>query len=542
MAKITVVGSGATGVHFALTALEKGHDVTMLDVGYTGPKTVNPEQSFDQLKCRLEDPVHYFLGEQFESVVPPDYDKEIYGFPPNKQYIFDVPPGFKEKSSGFEPLFSFAAGGLAQAWTGGSYPFDENDLKEFPFDYKDIEPYYEEVAKRIGIIGTDDDLSAYFPLHKNLIPPIDFDTHSQVLVDNYQKKRDTLIKKYGVYLGRSRVAVLSLDRENRSACDYSGRCLWGCPGDSLYVPSVTLDQCLGFSNFTYLSNRWVTHFVYDDRHRITHIAVRDTGNNKSGKSIEYPVDTLVLAAGALSTSKIFLDSVHKHSGNILQLHGLMDNRQVLVPFINPAMLGKSYNPKSYQYHQLAIGFRWGEEKDYIHGQVTTLKTALMQPVLQSMPLDWKTATFFGRNLHSALGVANINYSDTRRRGNTVSITPPAGNKDELSTLTIEYSPSADEEAKIKATLKRVKQFFKALGTIVPPGQAHTRPMGASVHYSGTLPMSRENKPHTLSPNCKSRDFENLYVIDGAAFPFLPAKNLTFTLMANAVRVAEGIGK
>jgi choline dehydrogenase-like flavoprotein len=32
--------------------------------------------------------------------------------------------------------------------------------------------------------------------------------------------------------------------------------------------------------------------------------------------------------------------------------------------------------------------------------------------------------------------------------------------------------------------------------------------------------------------------ENLVIADGASFPSLPAKNLTFSLMANAVRVAE----
>jgi choline dehydrogenase-like flavoprotein len=63
-------------------------------------------------------------------------------------------------------------------------------------------------------------------------------------------------------------------------------------------------------------------------------------------------------------------------------------------------------------------------------------------------------------------------------------------------------------------------------------------MGASVHYSGTLPMSEEPKPHTLSPNCRSHDFENLYFVDGTCFPFLPSKNLTFTLMANAARTAD----
>jgi choline dehydrogenase-like flavoprotein len=65
-------------------------------------------------------------------------------------------------------------------------------------------------------------------------------------------------------------------------------------------------------------------------------------------------------------------------------------------------------------------------------------------------------------------------------------------------------------------------------------------MGASVHYAGTLPMSVEDKPFTVTPGCRSRDVENLFVVDGSTFPFLPAKNITFSLMANAVRVAEEI--
>jgi choline dehydrogenase-like flavoprotein len=63
-------------------------------------------------------------------------------------------------------------------------------------------------------------------------------------------------------------------------------------------------------------------------------------------------------------------------------------------------------------------------------------------------------------------------------------------------------------------------------------------MGASVHYAGTIPMSTTKRAYTTSPYCQSHDFDNLYIVDGTTFPFLPAKNITFTLMANAVRVAE----
>ena len=51
-------------------------------------------------------------------------------------------------------------------------------------------------------------------------------------------------------------------------------------------------------------------------------------------------------------------------------------------------------------------------------------------------------------------------------------------------------------------------------------------------------MSAETRSLTTTELCESRDFANLYLADGSTFPFLPAKNLTFTLMANAVRIAS----
>jgi choline dehydrogenase-like flavoprotein len=50
-------------------------------------------------------------------------------------------------------------------------------------------------------------------------------------------------------------------------------------------------------------------------------------------------------------------------------------------------------------------------------------------------------------------------------------------------------------------------------------------------------MSATPAPLTCSPDCRSHDVENLYFADGTSFPYLPAKNLTFTLMADATRVA-----
>src|ERR1035438_4800739 len=83
---IIVVGSGASGVHFALTALRKGRRVTMLDVGHSGQAAVLPEETLTGLKRKLPDPALYFLGPRYESVVLPGHDGEYYAFPPAKEH------------------------------------------------------------------------------------------------------------------------------------------------------------------------------------------------------------------------------------------------------------------------------------------------------------------------------------------------------------------------------------------------------------------------------------------------------------------------
>ena len=126
MKKVVVVGSGASGVHFALSVLRKGYEVLMLDVGYERPEVVEPDYGFDEMKSKLSDPAGYFLGEKFEGVVYPDFQAEYYGFPPSKSYVFSGVDGMKVRAQGFAPLSSFAKGGLAEAWTGGVYPLNDH--------------------------------------------------------------------------------------------------------------------------------------------------------------------------------------------------------------------------------------------------------------------------------------------------------------------------------------------------------------------------------------------------------------------------------
>ena len=531
-APVVIVGSGASGVHFARRALDRGHRVTMVDVGRQLPRPVLPTAGFNNLKDTLDDPVAYFLGTRYEAVLYPEARGEYYGLPPHKQAMFAAPAELPFRTNGFSPLVSYGRGGLAEAWTAGVYPLNDAELSAFPISYADLEPHYSDLADRIGICGVQDDLARFHPWHANLTSPLDLDEHSNRLLASYAARRST-INNSRAFFGRSRIAVLSSDKGDREACSYKGRCLWGCPTRSLYTPSDTLADCIASTSFSYLPQHYVSHFSFDSRHRIQSVVANSL---EDGSSHDIAVGQLVLAAGTISSARIFLDSIYRDSGERLCLPGLMDNRQLLVPYFNPQMVGTPFDPDTYQYHQLAVTIEANRPDENVHCQITTLKTALAHPLIQSVPLDSRTALDIFRRVRSGLGIINVNFHDTRRKRNAIGITRTSG--DGVSRSLIRYVPPLGERGRIRQALRAIKRSMKQLGCFVLPGLTHTRPMGASVHYAGTLPMSRVERPLTCSSDCRSHDFDNLYFVDGTTFPFLPAKNLTFTLMANAVRVAD----
>ena len=535
MTKCTVIGSGPSGVHFAQTALELGHHVEMIDVGKEPPEAVNPGDSFQALKENLADPASYFLGAASEGVLLPGQKEEFYGIPPTKNYALESVPGVGFEGHDFAPMFSFAQGGLAEMWTGGCYPFNDAELADFPFSYAEFAPYYAQISKRIGINGVNDDLARFVPYHDGLQDPLRLDEHSALLLSGYSGKREYFQQQLGCYLGRARQSVLSVDQGTRKACQYLGRCLWGCPNGALYTPSLSLAECLQHPNFTYHSGYYVKHYNYDDNGHVDAVVAEPV---TAGPVRTFPVENLVLAGGTLGSSKIVLESVYRKTGQVEQLHGLMDNRQVLVPFVNLRMIGHPYKADSYQLNQLALGLEETHAREYVHGMITTLKTAMIHPVLEKFPFDLRTSLNLFKSVHAALGVINLNFHDTRRDGNYVSLDVASDPKN--PRLVIRYAPPVDEADRIARVLKRIRKILWKLGCLVPPGMVYVRPMGASVHYAGTLPMSAVRKPWTVSTDCRSHDFGNLYIADGATYPFLPAKNITFTLMANASRVAERI--
>ena len=66
------------------------------------------------------------------------------------------------------------------------------------------------------------------------------------------------------------------------------------------------------------------------------------------------------------------------------------------------------------------------------------------------------------------------------------------------------------------------------------------PIGGTAHQAGTLRFGTNPETSVLDVDCKAHGIENLYVTDASFFPSIGAVNPTLTIIANALRVAEGI--
>jgi hypothetical protein len=149
----------------------------------------------------------------------------------------------------FITVGSLATGGLSNAWGCGVARFSSAELLSFPFLASEIENSYADVARRIGVSGgIGDDLSDFYGLDEWSQPPIALDKLHEYFLARYNQSKDKLVRR-GFKMGRTRLAVLNEDHNERKACNRSGNCLWGCHRRALYSAVDELPTLLRHENF-----------------------------------------------------------------------------------------------------------------------------------------------------------------------------------------------------------------------------------------------------------------------------------------------------
>jgi choline dehydrogenase-like flavoprotein len=115
-----------------------------------------------------------------------------------------------------------------------------------------------------------------------------------------------------------------------------------------------------------------------------------------------------------------------------------------------------------------------------------------------------------------------------------------GRRDPANYIRLDQDGALDINYEWKSTGRPERHLiaaFRRLGYLGASAMCLYPPMGSSLHYAGTLPMKAAPGPYQTGADGRLFGTGSVYVADGACFTELPAKNLTFTIMANAMRIA-----
>jgi choline dehydrogenase-like flavoprotein len=525
---VIVVGSGASGVHAAYPLVTAGRSVTMLDVGYEDDvyEHLIPDAPFAEIRRTDPSQHRYFLGDRFEGVPlgPIGTKPELT---PSRQYaLARTEESLPTLSPDFAALHSLALGGLGAVWGAVCFPFSDTELIQCSLPVEEIKAHYDIIAKRIGVSGdNEDDLKPLRSDLPSMQPPSELDGNAEKILRRYEQCR-VEFHKAGVYVGRAVMALLTQPLDDRRASPYHDMDYWTNKGESVYRPVSTLRELQKHSAFSYRRPYLVEHFVEAEDGLVhVHAASPDTGRREV-----FQARKLILAAGAMSTTRIVLRSLKQYNVRV----PFTSNPTTYITSLNYAGLGEAPKDRCHSLAQVTMIYDLtGDRKHLVQGQLYSYRSMMLFRLLRGLPLPCRESLRMMRTLAPHFVVMVLQHEDTPSQESYCVLR-------ETGVLEVRYQLSPSTIQRQRRAEKVIMKHLRRL-RCWPVKVVHTR-QGTGAHYASQLPISREDKPLTTEPTGRLRGTNSVYITDGAVLPYLPAKGLTFTLMANADRVGNHILK
>jgi choline dehydrogenase-like flavoprotein len=233
---VVVIGSGAGGGTLSARLAGLGVDVLVLE---GGPK-VNTRTDFNTHALPYEFPFRHI-------------------------------PIMKPGKPGFDGERSRGIGGKTMLWNAVALRFSQRDFKgrqyddageDWPIDYVDIAPYYDEIEREVGVCGNYDHLE---DLPDGIfLPPVPLKCTEIAIQKGAQK--------LGIQVIHVRKATLSLPTKTRPACHFCGNCMAGCDVAAKYNSAdVHLFPALKTGNLTIQQNSIVYELAVLDEARVNEV-------------------------------------------------------------------------------------------------------------------------------------------------------------------------------------------------------------------------------------------------------------------------------
>jgi len=512
-----VVGSGAAGTFVALGL--SGVKTVVIDAGLQFCDATSLDGNLYDLRKR-QSLFAETVGTRFESLAwmdGPELSPKVKS--PLLRPVFMRPPSAPDVvSADFVPLLSYAIGGLANAWGAQVYRFDDADLAGFPLRAADLDPFYDEITQHIGISGREDDLARFHGSARGLQPPLELSAVGREILDRYTR-RAKVFQRQGIYLGHPRLAVLTRDHGDRRACTYDNLEFFQPRLSAVFTPAFTLEDLVRRGEIEYRPGYLVE--TYRESKDIVEVFARPL---EGGEHRVFRARKLILCLGALNTARLVL---HANSDIVSRLP-LVETPFRYAPLLSLRRIGMPLERRSFysQLNLFYVGPLWPEP---LVGIIYAVDGLLRSDFLFNFPLSVRGCLAAAKYLLPAVTLLQLYYPGEPHPSNTLGI-------DAKGNLLLRYdaSPAGGVETHILRVFRRLGYWSSRRFVRIP------KP-GASVHYGGPLPMREHaERRYETNRNGLLTGTKAVYVGDAAAFPRLPAKNLTFTIMANALRIGRAV--
>ncbi|HEU0179084.1 MAG TPA: GMC family oxidoreductase [Blastocatellia bacterium] len=546
-----VVGSGATGGWAAKALTERGMTVLVLEAG----RQLDPQNDFREHTFPYELKYRGLVsGDKYAPRQPIQsrcYAANEYG---HHLFVDDIDnPYTTPEDKPFWWIRGRHVGGRSITWGRQSYRLSDYDFKAaerdgygdpWPFSYKDLEPYYDQVENFVGISGSYENLPQ-LPDSK-FLPPMAMTCGERILKKSVESK----FPGRNVIIGRA--AILTRNHQGRAACHYCGHCDRGCSTHSYYSsPGSTLPAAAKTGRMTLRPNAVVREIIVDP----------NTGkaggvrvvNQITKQDYEEYGKVIVLCASTLESTRILLNSKSRQHPD-----GLGNSSGVLGRYLMDHMYSISAGG--------VVPVLKGMEYDYSDGRANGIYVPRFRNIRDKHPNfirgygmqgncsqgysfgHAKQTPGFGSEFKK---LARENPGEVPfwlgawcemlpRKENGAMIDPEKVDAWGIPVLRIECAHGDNERAMAKDALETIKEMVDAAGFRTLYTSSTPAPPGFCIHEVGTARMGVDPKSSVLNKWNQSWDVKNVFVTDGACFVSQGCQNPTLTMMAITARACDYI--
>ncbi len=521
-----IVGSGPSGIAAAQALLSRGLPVTMLDVG----QTCDPARLavVNELARQEPDAWESHRLAKIRGPAPDSSAPRKLCFGSDFPYATDAELSLEQ--AGTHCLHSYAKGGLSNVWGASVLPARESDFAGWPVSVADMAPHYAATGRLLGIAGVHDDLEAHFPFHAPPNPAPAASHQAQALLARMQANRDRLAQA-GIVFGRSRLAVRTVDDEHGLQCRHCGLCLTGCPYTAIWNAETRLNALHAYAGFHYRGGVRVLAVESSAPGR-----VRIHGLSLAGGTAEkWEGRAVLLASGPLSTAAIVLRSLNVDSVSLR----LQYQPYFLLPLLGLDNAPDVASERLHTLAQLYFKIRDPQLSPYsAHLQLYTFNSFIRERLDRLRRWIGPLAPWVRRLVEGRLLVVQGYLDSAEAEGMEMCVNGVGTGTS--PRLRLRAVPSARVNRHIRSIVSRLGKHSRDIGAIpLHPLLQIGRP-GEGNHIGGIFPMSRAPRDFETDSLGQLPGLPGVHLVDASVLPNLPSATYTYTIMANAHRIASEV--